>query len=208
MRWRFFRKERNSSAFIQPIAPSRTGPNAYLIISGNQAAVIDISGTLDPVKHGLKQAGAELKYILITHAHSSHVKSVPEIKEALGGTFCMHPYEHELLKETMPGLEPDQMVKDKSVLNIGDTAINVLHTPGHTKGSVCFHIPTANALFSGSTMVKGGFGKIWGPNSMSLMLFSLKRLNYSIYGRVVVYPGRGETTTMESEGWMDCLRSA
>jgi glyoxylase-like metal-dependent hydrolase (beta-lactamase superfamily II) len=65
----------------------------------------------------------------------------------------------------------------------------------------------AAALFSGSTFLKRGYGKIWGPKSMSLMLFSLKRLSYNLPSKTKIYPGSGELTEMGNEGWIQCLRS-
>jgi hypothetical protein len=57
-------------------------------------------------------------------------------------------------------------------------------------------------------MLKNGYGKIWGPKSMSMMLFSLKRLSYNIPPETTVYTGSGELTRMGDEGWIQCLRSA
>ncbi len=60
----------------------------------------------------------------------------------------------------------------------------------------------------GSSFLKKGYGKIWGPQSMSLMIFSLKRLSYNIPSETTIYTGSGELTTMGDEGWIQCLRSA
>lgn len=207
MRLKLFRNGPKPHAVVKPITSSENGPNGYLIISKGQAAVIDIPSPAESIGKELERAGADLKYILITHAHPSHIYAVPSLKETYGGMFCMHDYDNDLLQEVMPGLQPDRMVKDKTILKLGDVVIKVLHTPGHTKGSLCFHVPAADTLFAGSTILKGGYGKIWGPKSMSLMVFSLKRLNYSIYDTTVIYPGRGQTTTMANEAWMNCLRS-
>jgi glyoxylase-like metal-dependent hydrolase (beta-lactamase superfamily II) len=71
---------------------------------------------------------------------------------------------------------------------------------------VCFYVKDADILFSGRTLEKDGYGTIWGPTSMSHMLLSLRRLNAAI-ASAVVYPGRGESTTMQKEAWLNCLRS-
>ena len=60
----------------------------------------------------------------------------------------------------------------------------------------------------GSSFLKKGYGKIWGPQSMSLMVFSLKRLSYTIPAETTIYTGSGDLTTMGDEGWIQCLRSA
>ena len=181
--------------------------NQYLLISRNEAAVIDVMESQAEIGQILEDLGLELKYLLITHAHKSHLQALPEVRKKYGGIFCLHEYEYELLQEMNCSLEPDRIVNDKESLPLGDIEIEVLLTAGHTKGSVCFYVPKADALFSGSTFLKRGYGKIWGPKSMSLMLFSLKRLSYNIPAKTIIYTGSGDLTKMGNEGWVQCLRS-
>ncbi|CAB1065354.1 Hydroxyacylglutathione hydrolase (EC [Olavius sp. associated proteobacterium Delta 1] len=181
--------------------------NQYLLISRDEAAVIDVSESHAEIGQIIDDLGVKLKYLLITHAHKSHLEALPDMKKKYGGTFCLHEYECELLKKTESSLEPDRIVNDKESLQLGDIEIEVLLTAGHTKGSVCYYVPKAAALFSGSTFLRRGYGKIWGPKSMSLMLFSLKRLSYNIPAKTKIYTGSGDLTKMGNEGWVQCLRS-
>ncbi len=187
---------------------STTGKNQYLLMSAGEAAVIDVSEASDEIGEILDKLGIGLKFLLITHAHKCRLQALAGLKKEYGGTFCLHEYEYELLKESDNSLEPGRFVKDSESLHLGDVDIEVLLTAGHTKGSVCFYVKKARALFSGSTMLKSGYGKIWGPKSMSLMLFSLKRLSYNIPAETTVYTGSGGLTSMGNEGWIQCLRSA
>jgi glyoxylase-like metal-dependent hydrolase (beta-lactamase superfamily II) len=187
---------------------SNRGKNQYLLISGNEAAVIDVSDAVDDVGKRLDEMGLTLKYILVSHAHQSHVDALPLLKERFGATFCLHEYEYQHLKETDVATEPDQILQDKDILQLGDIEIKILLTAGHTKGSVCFWLKAAKALFSGSTLLKKGYGRIWGPSSMSLMHFSMKRLGSTIPAETTIYTGSGELTKMENEGWIHCMRSA
>jgi len=187
---------------------STTGKNQYLLTSAGEAAVIDVSESYDEICKILDQKGVELKYLLVTHAHKRHLQALPALKRNYGGTFCIHEYEHQLLKESGTGLEPDRFVKDNEILPLGDIEIEVLLTAGHTQGHVCYYVKKTDALFSGSTFLRRGYGKIWGPKSMSLILFSLKRLSYTIPAKTTIYTGSGELTTMGNEGWIQCLRSA
>ena len=186
---------------------SKTDKNQYLLTSGGEAAAIDVSDAAEKIGSILEDSGTELKYLLITHAHESHLTALPDMKTRYGGTFCLHEYEYELLKESDPVLEPDLFVKDGQKLRLGDVDIEVILTAGHTKGSVSYYVKQASALFSGSSFLKRGYGKIWGPKSMSLMLFSLKRLSYTIPAKTTIYTGSGDLTTMGNEGWVQCLRS-
>ena len=199
-------KKTDSNVSIQRFV-SKTGKNQYLLTSGGEAAAIDVSEAADEIGSFLDKSGTELKYLLITHAHESHLKALPDLKSKYGGTFCLHEYEYELYRESAMTLEPEQELKDEQKLPLGDVEIEVILTAGHTKGSVCYYIKEAQALFSGSSFLKKGYGKIWGPKSMSLMLFSLKRLSYNIPAETIIYTGSGDLTTMGEEGWVQCLRS-
>ena len=187
---------------------SQSGSNQYLLISGSQAASIDVSEAIDEVGRILKERDLTMKYLLVTHAHRSHVQSLPLLKEKFGAAFCLHEYEYQHLKETDVDTEPDRILNDNDILNLGNVQIRVLLTAGHTKGSVCYWIKEADALFSGSTLLKKAYGQIWGPSSMSLMHFSLKRLGSNIPAETTIYTGSGELTKMADEGWIHCMRSA
>jgi glyoxylase-like metal-dependent hydrolase (beta-lactamase superfamily II) len=195
-----------SSAKIQRFVTT-AGKNQYLLISAGEAAAIDVSEAHDEVGSILDGLGIGLKYLLITHAHKPHLQALPDLKSKYGGSFCLHEYEYELLRESDGALEPDRFLNDEEKLQLGDVDIEVMLTAGHTKGSVSYYVKKANALFSGSSFLKKGYGKIWGPKSMSLMLFSLKRLSYNIPSETTIYTGSGDLTTMGNEGWVQCLRS-
>ncbi|MBW2435671.1 MAG: MBL fold metallo-hydrolase [Deltaproteobacteria bacterium] len=187
---------------------SRSGQNQYLLISGDEATTIDVSEAIDEVGQILEDRNLTLKYMLVTHAHPSHVQALPLLKQKFGATFCLHEYEYQHLKETDVDTEPDRILNDNDTLKLGTVDIRVLLTAGHTNGSVCFWIKDAAALFSGSTLLKKSYGRIWGPSSMSLMHFSLKRLGSTIPSETTIYTGSGALTKMANEGWIHCMRSA
>ncbi|MGD8990502.1 MAG: MBL fold metallo-hydrolase [Desulfobacterales bacterium] len=185
-----------------------SGQNQYLLISGSDAATIDVGAAIDDVGRIIADRGLTLKYVLVTHAHHPRVQYLPQLKQKFGATFCLHEYEYQHLKETDVDIEPDRILNDKDTLKLGNVNIRVLLTAGHTKGSVCYWIKEADALFSGSTLLKKSYGQIWGPSSMSLMHFSLKRLGSTIPAKTMIYTGSGELTKMANEGWIHCMRSA
>ena len=200
-------KKKKSNLIIKHFE-SPNQKNEYLLIDGNEAATIDISHAYDEVSRILREMSIGIKYLLITHAHKAHVQAIPKLKEHLGGGFYLHDYELDHLMESDKDLKPDKYLKDNEILELGDTKIKVLLTAGHTKGSVCYYVKEANALFSGSTLLRRGYGIIWGPASMSLMHFSLKRLGSTIPDETTIYTGSGELTKMAREGWIHCMRSA
>jgi glyoxylase-like metal-dependent hydrolase (beta-lactamase superfamily II) len=200
--------EKNANNLIIRHFESANQKNEYLLIDKDEAATIDVSHAYGEASQILTEMGIGLKYLLVTHAHKSRVQALKKLKDNFGGTFCLHDFEIDHLHESDSSLVPDRLLKDNDLLTLGDTSIQVLLTPGHTRGSVCFYARAAQALFSGSSLLKQGYGKIWGPQSMSLMLFSLKRLSYTIPAKTRIYTGSGELTTMGKEGWIQCLRSA
>jgi glyoxylase-like metal-dependent hydrolase (beta-lactamase superfamily II) len=200
--------KKDANSLIIKHFKSSNRKNEYLLIDGNEAATIDISDAYEKTGHILTEMGIGLKYLLVTHAHKSRVQSLKKLKDNFGGAFCLHDFEIDHLNESDTSLVPDRYLKDDEYLELGGTPIQVLLTPGHTKGSVCYYAKTAKALFSGSSLLKKGYGRIWGPKSMSLMLFSLKRLSYTIPASTKIYTGSGELTMMGNEGWIQCLRSA
>lgn len=199
-------KKRKNNFTFRKFSPSDSEKNEYLLINRNEAAAIDVCASCDEVLEILQREKLSLKYLLVTHAHRSHLTALPKLKTAAGGTFCLSKDDYDLLKTADVQIEPDIFLKDNAKLELGDGIVRVLHTPGHTRGSLCFYVKDAGILFSGRTLEKDGYGTIWGPSSMSHMLFSLKRLDGAI-ASAAVYPGRGESTTMRKEAWLNCLRS-
>jgi hydroxyacylglutathione hydrolase len=199
-------KKRTNNFSFKKFHQPESGKNEYLLINHNEAATIDVSAATDDVCRVLSQSNLTLKYLLVSHAHRSHLVALSDLKARCGGAFCLHRDDYQLLKDSGVPAEPDFFVKDNARLALGDGVIRVLHTPGHTNGSLCFYVKDADILFSGRTLEKDGYGTIWGPSSMAFMLFSLVRLNTTIFS-ATVYPGRGEPTTMEKEAWLNCLRS-
>jgi hydroxyacylglutathione hydrolase len=199
-------KKRKNNFTFRKLNQSDSEKNEYLLINHNEAATIDVSESCDEVIEILRREKLSLKYLLVTHGHRSHLAALPKLKTEVGGTFCLCKDDYDLLKTSGVQIEPDTFVKDNAKLELGDGVIRVLHTPGHTMGSLCFYVKDADILFSGRTLEKDGYGTIWGPTSMSYMLVSLRRLD-NIVPSAVVCPGRGESTTMRKEAWLMCLRS-
>lgn len=190
---------------IKTILSPLKNTNVYLLVSKTEAAVVDAGDCVEVLQDSLKDLGATLKYILITHGHPSHVSSLSRMKRKIGGTICLHAADLDLLRQQEDGLKADLLLSDNQSLKFGDTSIEALHTPGHTMGSLCYHLKEAGALFTGDTLFKGEFGKIRGPHSMGLMLRSLKRLNSIIPPKTSIFPGHGPSSTMSKEAWLDTL---
>jgi glyoxylase-like metal-dependent hydrolase (beta-lactamase superfamily II) len=196
---------RKNDLTIKAFVSSPRDTNVYVIACGGEAAVVDAADCCDVLRGSLKEMGATLKYILLTHGHPSHISSLSRIKKEMGGKICMHPSDQDLLQQQEENLKSDLLLSDGQPLKLAEATIKILHTPGHTPGSLCYHLREAGALFTGDTLLKGEFGKIRGPHSMGLMLRSLKRLNSVIPPKTSIYPGHGPSSTMSKEAWLDTL---
>ncbi len=199
--------QHNGEWKIERFGPENYGSNTYLLVKGQEGALIDAVDAGDDMGRVIEQMGVKLKYLLLTHGSEEAAEATPLLKKRFGGEVCIHAMDQEGLAELGHPMEVDILLKENDSLEIQGSAMAVLHTPGHTYGSLSFYVEEAGALFSGMALMKGGYGKIWGPDTMRLMMMSLRRLNNVIPPEVTIYPGQGPVTKIAKEGWINCLRS-
>ena len=155
----------------------------------------------------LAEGGLHCEHILLTHGHPDHVSGVPAVKAAHGCTAALHPDDREQLlalrhlpgvAADLPDIVIDHELRDGGVLHWHGLDIEVLHTPGHTRGSVCFRV--GPDLLSGDTLFNRGVGRadLPGGDWPSLM-FSIENRLYALPPETVVYPGHGSRTTIRDE---------
>ena len=153
-------------------------------------------------KHSLR-----CERILLTHGHPDHVNGVPSLKAAHACEAAIHPDDREQLLAVhhLPGVPPDlpdivceQDLHDGEVLRWHDVHIAVLHTPGHTRGSVCFLI--GPDLLAGDTLFRRGVGRADLPGGeWPALMFSIENRLYTLPPDTVVHPGHGARTTIGEE---------
>lgn len=136
--------------------------NVWII--GNDSSVIIIDPAHDVDKISRTVAGRTVEKILLTHAHDDHIRSAKEAAERFGAPVYLNPADRVLWEMVYPSWDFDHELADGDVLRIGDTELQVLATPGHSPGSVCFYAPTLSwensegVVFSGDTLFNGGPG--------------------------------------------------
>jgi len=155
----------------------------------------------------LEQRGLRCERILLTHGHPDHVSGVPAVKAAFGCAAAIHPDDREQLEAVryLPGVPDDQPdvvceedLHDGEMLRWHDLDIEVVHTPGHTRGSVCFRV--GPDLLSGDTLFHRGVGRCDLPGgSWPALVFSIENRVYTLPPDTVVYPGHGGRTTVGEE---------
>jgi glyoxylase-like metal-dependent hydrolase (beta-lactamase superfamily II) len=147
---------------------------------------------------------------LHTHAHFDHFLASGHIKKATGAPLCLHPHDRDLWSMLeiqcqmfgvpyAPAPPPDQWIADDEELSVGPYSAAVIHTPGHTPGSVGFYFEDQKLLFSGDTLFRGGIGRtdLWGGDSRAIIQSIRERL-YSLNEDTLVIPRHGGETSI---GW-------
>ena len=180
------------------------GTNCYILKdeSTNKAAVIDPGGDPERILAALEQEGVELEYILLTHGHYDHTTGVPALHEALpDAKVYIHQADANGAGSTLFPLagQIDELLlyDDGDTLTLGSLTIEVLHTPGHSKGSVVLKV--ADVLFCGDTLFCGSMGRTDLPGgSYNEIMASLKRLG-NLEGDYHVCPGHDRISTLERE---------
>ena len=166
------------------------------------AAVVDPGGNVDKICDVLKESGAELKYILLTHGHYDHTTGVPELHEAYpDAKIYIHQADANGAGSYLFPLagQVDELLlyEDGDTLPLGSLTIEVLHTPGHSPGSVVLKV--ADVLFCGDTLFAGSMGRTDLPGgSYDKIMASLKRLG-QLEGDYHVCPGHDRLSTLERE---------
>jgi glyoxylase-like metal-dependent hydrolase (beta-lactamase superfamily II) len=178
------------------------------------AIVVDGGVGVDDVLARLKQLGLRARYLIHTHAHFDHIADVGRLRESTRALALLHhadlPLYHDqprLVKLFgMPDLPPvvalDGDLEDGTKLSIGEVTCDVLHTPGHTPGSVCFAIEHGGTtrLLTGDTLFAGAIGR-WdlGGTSMEDIVSSIHRKLMDYPDATPVVPGHGSFTTIGTE---------
>lgn len=181
------------------------GTNCYVVAdeAAKACAVIDPGDEGERVAQALSNLGLTVQCILLTHGHFDHVGGVKALQAATGAPVYMHKNDQSLPRQ-LAGDQPTDFT-DLSVEGpqpVGGITFEVLETPGHSTGSVCFVCREDGAddvLFTGDTLFQGSMGRTDFPGgSMGEMMESLKKLA-ELPGDYRVYPGHGGETTLDQE---------
>ncbi|MFL7792958.1 MAG: MBL fold metallo-hydrolase [Anaerolineae bacterium] len=186
--------------------------NCYVVGCGNtrQGVVIDPGGHADRIFKVLDETGLTLRYVLNTHCHFDHIQANAEVVAVTAATLALHPAELPILEAKggaalfgFPEIEspmPDLELEDGQVLEVGELRFQVLHTPGHSPGSVTFYLEEEGAAFDGDVLFAGGIGRTDLPGGdRDTLERSIREVLFALPGETVLYPGHMSKTTVEHE---------
>ena len=196
-----------------PSPPIQT--NAILIAAAKNGAAAVIDPASGSTKHILRQAATDqlkIEKILLTHSHWDHFADAHILQEKTGAPLYAHALDAKNIEspgeDKLPLFTPiaaakvDHFLKEGDVIQVGSLLLEVIHTPGHSPGGVCFYLRKESILFSGDTLFCGSMGRLDLPTGNAPNMWaSLKKLaNLPKQTRVI--PGHGPETTIGQESWL------
>ncbi|HET9118520.1 MAG TPA: MBL fold metallo-hydrolase [Pseudonocardiaceae bacterium] len=173
--------------------------NVWLIGDEREVIVVDAAHDADAIAAAV--GDRQVLSILCTHAHDDHVSAAPELSRRLDAPVLLHPAEHVLWRLAHPDIPPPEAeLADGDTLRVAGTTLQVLHTPGHSPGSICLYAPELNTVFSGDTLFQGGPGATGRSYSdFDEIIASIRTRLLTLPADTEVRTGHGESTTIGQE---------
>ncbi len=191
------------------VGPIQT--NCYLVgcEETKEGAIIDPGGDAQDILVEVQRLGLKVKYIINTHGHFDHIMANGEVVKATGAPLAIHPADAPMLTRGGGALwfgmsasspEADMMLEEGDEITLGHLNLKVLHTPGHSPGSISLYCQADKVLFNGDVLFNMGIGRtdLSGGDYHTLRQ-SIKTKILSLPDETVVYPGHGPATTVGQE---------
>ena len=194
---------------VKSIITGTVKENCYIVSnSNNDCIIIDPGSNASQIIDNIKSSKLNALAVLNTHGHYDHIGAVAELKKHFQIPFWIHSEDTKLVKSAnlyMKVFHGDTMIqvpeidkfidKTESPLLIGELSVQIIATPGHTKGSVCFLID--NYLFTGDTLFKGAIGRVDFPGGSQKQLNASLKILADLPHHLIVCPGHGNSSTIE-----------
>jgi len=186
--------------------------NCYIITKNNKSIIIDPGHNDERLMSYIKKENLNIEKILLTHGHFDHIAGTDMIRNATGAKVYIHELDNEMLTNPnkngsalMMGIgikikEADEFVYDKEKIDFEGSEIEVIFTPGHSKGGVCYKIDDAGVIFCGDTLFFRSIGRtdLYG-GSIEELESSIRNKIYTLDKNYTLLSGHGDATTIEDE---------
>lgn len=201
----------DETLIIKRLVVGHLSANCYIVglESAGAGMVIDPGGNHEDIIKAIDDSGMAIEIIVLTHGHSDHIAALYEIQQHTGAPVAIHIEDADFLEgrssySSQFGISyktphpPDRLLREGDIIEIGGVTFTVIHTPGHTPGSIC--LKTGDIVFTGDTIFRRGIGTTLMPgSSRSQLLESIKIRLMCLPDETIIYPGHGRETTIGAE---------
>lgn len=196
---------------ILPVGPLRCNCSIIGDENTREAMVIDPGDDIEDVLTVLNKHGLTVKQIIVTHAHIDHVGGAMKLRSATGAPILLNENDYALLQmldeqaawigmAAPEKVEVDQNARPADTVKAGSLAAQIIHTPGHTEGSICLYFATEKRLIAGDTLFAGSIGRTDLPGgSFDKLIRSIHEKVLTLPDETVVVPGHGSLTSIGEE---------
>ena len=199
--------------FIIPVTPFQQNCTLLVCDQTQQAAVVDPGGDVEQILATIKESGATVAQILLTHGHLDHAAAAPELAAAVGDIPIIGPHQDDQF--WLDGLTeqsarfgfghakaflPTQWLNDGDTVQVGAYTLNVIHCPGHTPGHVVFHSPELHLAWVGDVIFQNSIGRTDFPRGNHAdLISSIQNKLFPLGDDIQFIPGHGPTSTFGQE---------
>ncbi|WP_408954821.1 MBL fold metallo-hydrolase [Natroniella sp. ANB-PHB2] len=197
--------------FIKRLSVSSLDVNCYIVADEGtkEAVVIDPGAEANKILEVVNNNELQVRYVINTHGHSDHIGANLDIIEATGAELLIHQDDAEFLRDPELNLScfigqlgkelesppADRLLREGEQIKVGNLIFKVIHTPGHTPGSMCLRLE--DILFSGDTLFAMGVGRVDLPRSSHQALKNSLTKILAVEDNLKLYPGHGPSSTLE-----------
>ena len=138
--------------------------------------------------------------VMVSHGHNDHINAAAELAEAVEAPIWLHPDDGMLWDVVYPDRRVDDSLRDGASIAVGGEDLTIMHTPGHSPGGCCIHVPSLGLVFSGDTLFNGGPGATGRSfSSHDVLVGSIRSRLFVLPDETVVHTGHGDSTTIGRE---------
>ena len=187
--------------------------NTYVLISEGDAAVVDPSADIKDIKSAIGEA--KLRYILLTHCHFDHILKLDSLRAETRAEVCIHKADADMMKDPalngseffgldFASLGADRILDNGEIIPLGKETIEIISTPGHTPGSVCYDC--GNDLICGDTLFTSGYGRYDLPGGDGNILFASLKMLADRRDNPMIHPGHGASCALSDADVIRAIR--